>query len=346
MRHMFFFLVFLKLCRGSVTRGVFSSGLANVTCYRIPVVVSTKAGTLLAMAEARHGSCDDSAAQEIAVRRSTDGGVSWGPVGFLAGPSVQNPAAAVLESGRVVVAFAAKDDNNEPIKNGVAYSDDDGRSWGQRFVDWGVANGSQPGPGAAAVVGERLVVAAHHGAYQVDYSAYSDDSGETWTVSNSTLARMDEAAVAPISGGLMLNMRHHDSATLGRAVSRSFDEGETWSGISYDAALLAPACEASLVRVAGALYFSAPASTTSRQNLTIRRSNDDGVSWLPTTVLVDAGPSYGYSCLVGLNDTVGGILYEATGKTSIDFASFYLDVFLGRTSSSSSTRLRMAAVHE
>ena len=59
---------------------VFTPNLANVTCYRIPSVVQTKSGVLLAFAEARHGSCGDNEVHEIALRRSQDGGEKWGKV--------------------------------------------------------------------------------------------------------------------------------------------------------------------------------------------------------------------------------------------------------------------------
>ena len=65
-----------------------------ITCYRIPMVVSTSNGTLVAFSEARIGhpvipggngsdfkpSCDDCTVNGIAQRRSTDGGKSWGAV--------------------------------------------------------------------------------------------------------------------------------------------------------------------------------------------------------------------------------------------------------------------------
>ena len=65
-----------------------------ITCYRIPMVVSTSNGTLVAFAEARIGhpvpgnssafkpSCDDCTVNGIAQRRSTDGGKTWGPVAW------------------------------------------------------------------------------------------------------------------------------------------------------------------------------------------------------------------------------------------------------------------------
>ncbi|KAJ8608432.1 hypothetical protein CTAYLR_009590 [Chrysophaeum taylorii] len=298
----------------TTTRGVFSNGLANITCYRIPVVVETSLRSLLAFAEARHGSCSDSASREIAVRRSTDAGRSWGPVVFAAGPLVQNPVAATTTtSGRVVLVFASKNASGNLAGNGAAFSDDDGLSWTQRAVDFGVASGWMPGPGAAAVLGDRIVVASHRGQNQIDYSSYSDDDGETWTTSPSFLEGVNEAAIAPIEGGVMLNMRNKNAPTEGRAISRSRDGGETWDPVTFDPTLVSPVCEASLVRINGSL-FSNPASATARVNLTVRRSDDDGVSWLASTLVVDAD-----------HPTATRASFPAAGKTSIDFATFALD---------------------
>ena len=46
-------------------------------CIKIPVLLATHAGTLLALAEARVSSCSDGAQTDLIVKRSTDQGTSW-----------------------------------------------------------------------------------------------------------------------------------------------------------------------------------------------------------------------------------------------------------------------------
>src|SRR5918997_3321381 len=49
-------------------------------CFRIPAIVRTTAGTLLAFAEGRVLNCGDAADIDIVLKRSTDGGRTWGPL--------------------------------------------------------------------------------------------------------------------------------------------------------------------------------------------------------------------------------------------------------------------------
>src|SRR6266568_9402167 len=49
-------------------------------CFRIPAVVKTNDGTLLAFAEGRVLNCGDAADIDIVVKLATDGGRTWGPL--------------------------------------------------------------------------------------------------------------------------------------------------------------------------------------------------------------------------------------------------------------------------
>ena len=104
---------------------------------------------------------------------------------------------------------------------------------------------------------------------------------------------MDEAALTQLpNGSVLLNMRHTSSKTTGRAVAVSNDDGLTFGPISYDAALISPVCQASIVTFSGATYFSNPASTTGRDHTSIRRSVDNAQTW-SNPLLVEPGASAG-----------------------------------------------------
>lgn len=319
---------------------VFSPKEAGITCFRIPAVVQTNKGTLLAFAEARHGGCGDGQVHEIAVRRSTDHGNTWSKIKFAVGSArdiVGNPYPIALRSGRIALVYVIHSDGPGADlggSNGVIFSDDDGESWGVPAdvgKDFGKARGSLPGPGAGVELAPsgRLLVVSHHGAYVADYLTYSDDGGISWRTVGLPFPNMDEATLADLGGGeVLLNMRHQHEATLGRGVSRSTDGGYTWSKVSYDKMLVGPVCQGSLVAFGGSVFFSNQASATSRSHLTVRRSDDGGRTWKAKLELQE-GKSAGYSSLVGgpVGDGAhGGILYESVAPGSIDFMVFPLDL--------------------
>ena len=71
---------------------------------------------------------------------------------------------------------------------------------------------------------------------------YSDDGGETYTLSEAVLEKMDEAQLVELSDGrVMANMRNdHLTSCDCRAVAISTDGGKTFGDISYDPALISP----------------------------------------------------------------------------------------------------------
>ncbi|ROP46627.1 exo-alpha-sialidase [Streptomyces sp. PanSC9] len=110
-------------------------------CFRIPAVVRTTDGTLLAFAEGRVLNCGDAADIDIVVKRSTDGGRSWGPLRVVtegAGDTHGNPAPVVdRDTGRIWLAEIYNTGRTDSASCSVPcdrtphlqYSDDDGLSW-------------------------------------------------------------------------------------------------------------------------------------------------------------------------------------------------------------------------
>ncbi|QIJ65651.1 exo-alpha-sialidase [Streptomyces sp. JB150] len=110
-------------------------------CFRIPALVRTTAGTLLAFAEGRVLNCGDAADIDIVVKRSTDGGRTWGALQVVtegAGDTHGNPAPVVdRETGRVLLAQTHNTGRTDAAGCGVPcdrtphlqHSDDDGRTW-------------------------------------------------------------------------------------------------------------------------------------------------------------------------------------------------------------------------
>lgn len=127
-------------------------------------------------------------------------------------------------------------------------------------------------------------------------------------MSPSTQAGMAECQVAELGdGSLVINFRgNHENPCDCRAVATSHDGGATWSGLTWQPQLIEPVCSAGLLGVPiaggtaplGLLYFSNPATTSARVNMTLRISSDGGASWpLSDNVQLWLGPS-AYSVLV------------------------------------------------
>ena len=59
---------------------VFVSGQDGYHTYRIPSVIVTSKGTVLAFCEGRRKSRSDTGDIDLVLKRSTDGGATWGPL--------------------------------------------------------------------------------------------------------------------------------------------------------------------------------------------------------------------------------------------------------------------------
>lgn len=330
----------------SVTsRTLWQKGDNGYDTYRIPAVVSCTDGTLLAFCEGRKGSSGDSGDVDVVVRRSADGGATWGAQQVVWSDGANtcgNPVPIVDQaSGRVVLAMTWNlgTDGETAIINKtakdtrrvfVAHSDDNGATWSSpaeitssvKSVEWGwYATG--PGGGIQLRNGAhagRLVVPCDHsdaaGAY-CSHVIYSDDAGATWQLGGTVPdVKLNECQVAELSDGrLLLNMRNYNRTVKARRISFSGDAGATWWSPVYDAALIEPICQASLERVrwpqgtgAGLIAFSNPASESSRVNLTLRLSTDDAATWAVNCVLC-ADPS-AYSDLAVASSGKIVALYE------------------------------------
>ena len=94
-----------------------------------------------------------------------------------------------------------------------------------------------------------------------------------------------------------------------------------------------PVCEGSILNIGKrkgkfVLAFSNAADTVQRNNLTLRISYDEGISWV-NNILIEAGKNGGkndataYSDLVKLNKKSIGVLYERDDYKQIVFKSVY-----------------------
>jgi sialidase-1 len=322
---------------------VFTSGASGYAHYRIPAIVSTGDGVLLAFCEGRVKSLSDSGDIDIVLRTSQDGGRTWGPQSVVVSDgddTCGNPAPIVLrDSGDVVLAFTKNlgTINQGAIQKGeapprsvwVTRSADAGATWevpveiskDVRKSDWRwYATG--PGHGIQLKDGT-LVVACDHstGPDNADMHSHvilSKDGGRTWTLGGIASEKTDESTVCELPDGrLYLNMRNY-RGTNRRAVAYSGDGGKSWSPATDDTTLIEPVCQGTVLRLfedgpfRDSIAFCNPASTK-RENLTLRLSKDGGSTW-STTIAVKVGPA-AYSDLVEVGPGQIGVLFEG-GETA------------------------------
>ncbi|MBE0677714.1 MAG: exo-alpha-sialidase [Bacteroidales bacterium] len=349
-------------CQTTADIVLWKQGEGNHNNYRIPSVILTSRGSLLAFCEGREAG--DAGDIDLLLRRSTDNGLTWGSeivVWDDAGNTCGNPCPVVDHAtGRIWLFLTwnrGSDHERDIISKKstdtrlpyLCYSDDDGLTWsvpvlveGIKEPSWGwYATG--PGTGIQLRKGKyagRLVVPANH-SYDDPQSKlqiapygygshviYSDDHGKSWHMSQPIRPGCNESQVTELGDGtLLMNMRSYNDMFC-RAVSLSSDGGISWSQIDHDLSLVESKCQASLMEYGpfddGILYvFSNPAVPVGRKNLTIKASFTNCSSW-SNCKLVFSGPS-AYSCLVRTEDDNIGLLFECGTKNryeTIRFVSF------------------------
>jgi len=342
---------------------LFVAGRGDYHTYRIPALLVTPKGTLLAFCEGRKYGPGDAGDIALLLRRSTDQGRTWGEQRVVwddPGNTCGNPCpVADGETGVVwlLMTWNRGDDREVEIierrsrdtrRVFVTCSEDDGVTWAApREITSEVKRPNwtwyATGPGAGIQITRgphrgRLVVPCDHveAGTKCYYShvVFSDDHGASWRPGGRTPQhQVNECEVVELAGNrLMLNMRSYHPSLRCRRVSISRDGGMTWGEVTPDPALVEPICQASIRRYAwleecgqDMMLFSNPAHAEERRNMTVRLSYDGGRSW-PVARCLYPGPS-AYSCLAVMPDGEVACMYEAGRKSpyeSIVFARFPL----------------------
>jgi len=312
---------------------VFEAGESGYFSHRIPAMVVTPSGSVLAFAEARRNHGDDDDQINVVLKRSLDGGVTWQPLQVLFSDgtrSVGQPTAIVDAIARTIELVFCKD-NRQVF---VSKSADDGSTWSSpaeitdQVVDptWAYL-GAGPGHGIQLSSGRLLVPSwgdVTHGnlhqrpnAQQFSYAMFSDDHGATWRRTEPMdLNLSDECmAVQTADGSVYMDMRSRPDKYC-RAYAWSHDNGATWSRVQHNEQLPEPFCQGSIVRFRleadgdrNRVVMAHPAEPTARRKLTAYMSDDECRNWPVARVLCEGFS--GYSDLAVTRDKTILCLYEA-----------------------------------
>ncbi|HYI97167.1 MAG TPA: sialidase family protein [Bryobacteraceae bacterium] len=277
---------------------VWKAGEEGYKVFRIPGIVVTAKGTLLAYAEARKSDRGDWNAIDIVLRRSTDRGRTWSPsrkIAEVEGPKHKNPVAIAQNladnsdvtynnpvaipdrSGSVHFVFCL-----EYMRAFYMRSNDDGVTWSKpieitstfdRFrsdYDWKVL-ATGPGHGIQLINGRLLIpvwlstgTGGHAHRPSVTSIIYSDDRGRTWNrgaiaiPNTSEFINPNETAAVQLADGRVMLNARNESKQNRRLVTISKDGATGWSKPKVVDALPEPICMAGFARSGKLLLFSNP----------------------------------------------------------------------------------------
>lgn len=308
-----------------------ASSQERVSCYRIPSLITAPNGDLIAAIDERVPSCGDLKWNKdinIVMRRSIDNGDSWSKIETIVdypfGKSASDPSMIVDKiTGAIFMFFNFMDLENEKdiyyLK--IIKSIDNGKTWSTpkditsqitkpewhkdfKFITSG--RGIQTRNGRLV----HTLVNLENGLHLFG----SDNHGESWYLINTPIMPGDESKLIELADGTwMVNSRVNNKGV--RYVHTSKDLGITWNS-KPDFLLIDPSCNASIIRYTSInrgddknrILFSNAKTKNERNNMTIRISYDEGMSWtLGKTIYAE---SSAYSSMTILSNGDIGLFFE------------------------------------
>ena len=268
---------------------VFEAGQDGYALYRIPGVVVTSLGTVLAYCEGRKRAGGDWGTIDLFMRRSEDGGRSWSGMKKLVelpGPHSKNPVSLkqkLATEGEVTynnpVAIADRNGSvhflfcYEYMRAFYMRSDDDGRTFSKpveitqtfeafrKDYPWQVL-AIGPGHGIQLANGRLIApvwispgTGGHAHRPSVTSVIYSDDHGVTWNageiaVHDTERTRIpNETAVVELADGGVMLNVRSESLNNRRILVQSQDGATNWSEPKFHEQLVEPICFGSTVRL-------------------------------------------------------------------------------------------------
>lgn len=326
------------------------------TNHRIPGMIVTRKGTVLAYCEARKNS-SDWAMMDILLYRSENHGKNFSnPVILAQGTeehkTVNNPVMVEDKNGRIHFLYC----EDYSVNGGRVlrrFSDDDGITWSTpiditAYTMPDFRNAFALGPGHGIMTKENVLVIPiwmvpkHYNSdiYQhtpsVLSTIYSKDNGETWQMgdildTNHYVLSPNETVLTETSDGrVYLNARH---LAYYRAKAYSDNGYSGWTEYGPEFGLPTPQCFSSVASYNDGehpytIIYAGCVSKTSRTRVTVFASTDDGKTF-PVSKLLDFDRGGYTEVAVDNKEGLIYVLYEDNYGTINYLATFDYEYLLG-----------------
>ena len=346
-------MLLLSLCLllpGSIANDtiVFTRGEAGYFCIKIPSILTTIRGTLLAFGEARMFSCSDYTQTDIVYKRSVDNGQTWSPLQVVYHGNtsqdgynrVGNIAPVQLKfNQRILIPFCQ---NNLIVLQ--TYSDDDGLTFTPPEI---IPNVTLPswkwvglGPPAGLLLqSNRILIPSYYSTHENDngllsrgYVMLNDHNGQVdrWYLGGEFHREAyfpnecQAVELLPNANSILINARSIGTKRIG---AFSHDGGLTFSKVIAFRDLIQPltGCQGSTLyrNETGRLFYTGLAETSYvRSNLSLYTSDNQGEDWTFIKTIYPGSSSY--SSLTLMKDQSVGLLYEWANKTDLVFVPDYM----------------------
>lgn len=337
--------------RQKIGYAIMIPGDLNSRQFRIPGLITTNSGALMAVTDIRYpeNARDLPEDIDVGISISRNNGQTWTPVKVIMdmGPGrnhgVGDPTILVdRKTGRIFVGALYSEGNRGWFGSGpgltaketgqfmMTHSDDDGKTWSAPYSiteqikkpEWHLLfNG--PGAGIQLRDGTLVMPAQFKDAKKVAHSTiiYSKDHGKTWQIGTGLRGNTSESQVAQLKDGSILITARDENKPGKRAFYVTKDLGQTWTPHIADKKLNCPTCQASILNMIGhpkqddLLIFANPARPHRRRyDITLSISRDEGQTW-DKFIPVDERGLLGYSSMTITKDgKYLGLFYEGTAQ--------------------------------
>ena len=337
MKYLFKILILLfgtlSFSQELIFENLFDSSLSSeIACYRIPSIITSTNGTLIAAIDERNNSCGDLKWNKninIVLRKSYDDGKTWTKIeriiDYPIGESASDPSMIVDRQTKDIFLFynyMNLDKAKDIYRFMVIKSNDNGESWSSpkditdqitkkewkndfMFITSG--RGTQSEDGTLL----HCLVNLNKGTHVFG----SNDHGKNWFLIDYPLKPGDESKIIELSNGdWLVNSRVNLNKFRYSHISK--DRGKSW--LSFENKDLSdPACNASIINYnissEKLLLFSNAFDSNERKNLSLSISYDQGLSWKNNKTIYKGNSAY--SSMTKLKNGDIGLFFEKDNYT-------------------------------